>query len=282
MNLREIYNTPNTPIISFEFFPPKNDIDGSKTENLLKEISFLKKYSPAFVSLTHGASGYNSDLALSLIKNIKEVIGFNVMPHFTCICAKKTDVDSRLKMLETLGIENILALRGDIPTDRTLCANDFKFANELVSYIKSQSNFSIAVAGYPQGHCECVDLKTDIDNLKRKVDAGADAIITQLFFDNDRYWRYVERVRNVGINIPIIPGIMPVVNSRQIEKILSVMKVDIPSILRNNEDNIFELGVEFATKQCQELINSGVSGIHFYTLNKSDAVSKILDNIGKR
>ena len=285
MKLREIYNKENSPVISFEFFPPKDDDDGQKTAALLNEISLLKKYNPGLVSVTYGAGGSTRHKSEELTKIINSKFELNVMPHFTCICSSRHDVDTRLETLTNAGIKNILALRGDVPADTTSCFQDFKHANELVSYVRSKSDFSIAVAGYPEGHIESPDLKTDIENLKKKVDAGADVIFTQLFFENEKFYNFVERVRSAGIKIPVAAGIMPIVSLKQAERILSVIKVKIPQKLMSGLErfadcsaDIKKIGIEFASNQYCDLIKNNVDGIHFYTLNKSDAATKILNN----
>lgn len=285
MKLREIYKQENSPVISFEFFPPKYDADGKKQAALLTEIEILKKYNPALVSLTHGAGGSSSHNSSALIQEIKTKYNVNVMPHFTCICASIQDVNERLELFKKLEIENILALRGDIPPEITECFQDFRYANELVSYIKNKSDLSVAVAGYPDGHIESPDLKTDIENLKRKVDEGAEVIYTQLFFENEKFYNFKERVRKAGITIPIAAGIMPVVSAKQTQKILTGIKVKISKSLlekiekfSDNPEDIKKAGIEFATEQYRDLIKQNTEGIHFYTLNKSDAVSQILDN----
>ena len=283
MKLREIYTKDNSPVLSFEFFPPKDDIDGQKMLELLNEIAILKKYNPALVSVTYGAGGSTRTKSEELVKKIKSAFELNVMPHFTCICSDKHEVDERLETLKSAGIENILALRGDIPPDTNFCFQDFRHANDLVGYIASKSDFSIAVAGYPEGHVESPDLKTDIENLKKKVDAGADVIFTQLFFNNDKFFKYVELVRNAGINVPIIPGIMPVRSLKQLDKMVGMARVEIPNKLRQSlikfPNDSKKLGIEFAINQCQGLIDFGVLGLHFFTLNHSDQTSEILDNI---
>ncbi len=273
MNLKEIYSDNKQPVISFEVFPPKDS-----DENLLSEINILKQYNPAFISLTCGAGG-KENKSFELLKKIKEV---NLMPHFTCISSSKQSVEEGLKEIEAMGIENILALRGDIPQDPELICHDFNFANELVSFIKERTNLSIGVAGYPEGHIESPDLKTDIENLKRKVAAGADVIFTQLFFDNNKFYDFIERVRNAGIEIPIAAGIMPVISKKQIERMVSMAKITVPQELQNamqKYDCLKDFGIDFAAKQCKDLIKNGVQGLHFFTLNKSYSTTKILNNI---
>ena len=276
MKLREIYSTDKT-VISFEVFPPK-----SEPEKLLKETAILANHNPAFISLTYGAGG-NENKSFNLLKNIKDA-GINVMPHFTCITSSKENIEKDIKKLSQLGVENILALRGDIPQDKSLMKHDFHYANELVSFIKEKTNLSAGVAGYPEGHIESPDLKTDIDNLKRKVDAGADAVFTQLFFENGFFFDYVNRVRDAGITIPVIAGIMPVISKKQVHKMTSMANISVPKKLKEALEKyqgnaLLDFGIEFASEQCRQLIKENVKGLHFYTLNKSYSTDKILNNI---
>ena len=276
MKLREIYSTDKT-VISFEVFPPKTE-----PEKLLQETAILANHNPAFISLTYGAGG-NENKSFNLLKNIKDA-GINVMPHFTCITSSKENIEKDIKKLSQLGVENILALRGDIPQDKSLMKHDFHYANELVSFIKEKTNLSVGVAGYPEGHIESPDLKTDIDNLKRKVDAGADAIFTQLFFENGFFFDYVNRVRDAGITIPVIAGIMPVISKKQVNKMTSMANISIPKKLKEalekyKDNDLLDFGIEFASEQCRGLIKENVKGLHFYTLNKSYSTDKILNNI---
>lgn len=276
MKLRKIYSTDKT-VISFEVFPPK-----SEPEKLLKETAILANHNPAFISLTYGAGG-NENKSFNLLKNIKDA-GINVMPHFTCITSSKENIEKDIKKLSQLGVENILALRGDIPQDKSLMKHDFHYANELVSFIKEKTNLSVGVAGYPEGHIESPDLKTDIDNLKRKVDAGADAIFTQLFFENGFFFDYVNRVRDAGITIPVIAGIMPVISKKQVHKMTSMANISVPKKLKEALEKyqgnaLLDFGIEFASEQCRGLIKENVKRLHFYTLNKSYSTDKILNNI---
>lgn len=273
MNLKEIYSDNKQPVISFEVFPPKDN-----DENLLSEIEILKKHNPAFISLTCGAGG-KENKSFDLLKKIK---GVDLMPHFTCITSTRQSVEEGLLEIENMGIENILALRGDIPETPELRRHDFNYANELVSFIKERTNLSIGVAGYPEGHIESPDLKIDIENLKRKVDAGADVIFTQLFFDNDKFYDFTERIRNAGIELPIAAGIMPVISRKQVERMVSMANVTIPDELKKameKYDSLKEFGIDFATKQCEDLIKNEVKGLHFFTLNKSYSTTKILTGV---
>lgn len=295
MNLEEIYSTTKkqqngalsqkSPVISFEVFPPKNDESGEKLEKLLHHLTILKKYNPAFVSLTYGAGGSGQAKSFDIIKKIQG-LGMSVMPHFTCVCSEKAHIKEYLREIEGLGIKNILALRGDIPEGSDVSEFDFHYANELVEFIKAETSLGISVAGYPEGHIECLDFNQDLDNLKRKVDAGADAIFTQMFFDNDKFFKFVQMTRDKGITVPIIPGILPITSYSQLDRMLSMAKVTLPDAVRSriekhkdNPDDVKKLGIEFATLQCQQLIESEIPGLHFYTINSSVAVGQILENL---
>lgn len=281
MKLNEIYGKEDGLKISFEVFPPK----GGELEypNLLKELNCLEKYNPALVSLTWGASGNNNN-SFELIKILNEK--YNLMPHLTCFCNNFTNIEELINNIKDCNIDNILALRGDKPQAADVFHSDFHYANELVRFIKTKSSLSVAVAGYPEGHIEALNLASDIDNLKKKVDEGAEAIYTQLFFDNEKFFRYMELVRKAGINIPVIPGIMPVISMKQILRMVSMAKITIPTALmqkfeqyENSPLEMRKFGVDFASLQCSELIAAGVKGLHFFTLNKAASTSQILDNI---
>ncbi len=286
MKLKEIYSVNTAkPVISYEVFPPKNDADGQKLEQLFLELEKLMKYQPSLISVTYGAGGSNQSESVEIIKRIKTDLKTTPMPHFTCVSTSEKNIKNYLKILEQLSIENILALRGDIPGTQEVC-HDFKYASELVEYIKKQSSLSVAVAGYPEVHKEAVSPEMDIEYLKNKVDKGADVIYTQLFFNNAHYFNFCEKCQSKGINIPIIPGILPVTNFKTLEKMTSLSNVDIPQDLltklnkhKDDKDYIKQTGIEFAIKQCKELIESGVRGMHFYTLNKEYATGKILGNL---
>ena len=276
MKLREIYNTDKTAI-SFEVFPPKEN-----SEKLLEEIKVLKEHNPAFISLTYGAGG-NENKSFELLKQIKDT-GINVMPHFTCITTTKENIEKNINTIINLNIENILALRGDIPENKELQKHDFNYASDLVEFIKHKTNLSIGVAGYPEGHIESPDLDTDINYLNAKVDKGADAIFTQLFFDNNNFYKFIDKTEKAGINIPIIPGIMPIISEKQVEKMVKLANITVPKNVQENisklkDKDLIEFGIEYATSQCGELIKNGIKGLHFYTLNKSYSTNEILNNI---
>ena len=279
--LDEFYSKSEKPVISFEVFPPK---EPSKTEKLLEELKILKKFKPALVSVTYGAGGSNRDNSFGLTVRIKNELHITPMPHFTCICSSKDYIDGYLEAIQKEGVRNILALRGDEPKEIDVCYRDFRYASELVEYIKSKTSLSIGVAGYPEGHRDAQSLEQDIENLKIKVDAGASVVYTQIFFDNNFYYRFREKCERAGISVPIIPGILPIIDFNQLEKMSLMSNATIPNQLRekfekfkDDKKGAIELGIEFATFQVNELLNSGVKGLHFYTLNKSYSTFQILD-----
>ncbi len=284
MKLSEIYKSDKT-VISFEIFPPDTD---EKIDKLYSEITVLKNYNPQFISLTCGAGGKNNENSRKVLQNLKTKFQTDIMPHFTCICSDKNFIDENLEFIKSLKTENILALRGDKPENGEYECRDFCHANELVEYLKLKTNFSIAVAGYPEGHIESPDLKTDIENLKKKIDAGADAIITQMFFENSKFFDFCERVEKAGITVPVVAGVMPVISENQISRMTKLAKITLPEILKetlekhsDDKNYIKNFGIEFAASQCRELIENKVKGLHFFTLNKSCSSAKILDNIIK-
>lgn len=277
MELSEIYQTNKTKV-SFEIFPPKN----GDISRLFDELRILKRYNPALISLTYGANGGTRDFSFDILRMILD-LEMEPMPHFTCMCSTKELIEHYIVQIENMGIENILALRGDKGEGEDFCSLDFRYANELVEYIREKTTLSVGVGGYPECHPEAENLEQDIDNLKRKVDAGASAIYTQLFFDNNKFYRYVDLVHDAGIEVPVIAGIMPVRSLTQAQKMVEMTRVNIPSELREKlekyPEDVKKIGVEYAEEQCQNLVDNGVCGLHFFTLNHSDMVSEILDNI---
>lgn len=296
MTLREIYSESvknnnggfcvKLPKVSFEIFPPKNDEDGSKLDKLMSHLKILKQYNPAFISLTYGACGTTQSASLDIIERVQKELGFEVMPHFTCVGSSKDFVKNYLKQIQDLNIKNILALRGDIPQGMEQKHFDFGHANELVEFIKSETDLSIGVAGYPEGHIDCDSLPLDLKNLKRKVDAGADAVFTQMFFDNEKFFSFIQLAKEADIETPIIPGILPIMSYGQLDRMLSMARVTLPKDLleqlekyKDNPADIKKIGIEFASSQCQQLIEAKVEGLHFYTLNTSSSIAPILDNL---
>ncbi|EKD42511.1 MAG: Methylenetetrahydrofolate reductase [uncultured bacterium] len=281
MNFKDIYSKPKLHI-SIEIFPPKDEAGVTSLFEALEDLSALQ---PAFISVTYGAMGSTRDLTHDLALRIKNECKLPVASHFTCVGSGKTQIQDYIEKLKSAGIDLVVALRGDAPKGSAFVApaDGFQYANELVTYLKSLNGFSLAVAGYPEKHIEAASAEIDLDNLKRKVDAGADIILTQMFFDNEYYFDFVERARARGITIPIVPGIMPIMNVKQVEKIAGMCGARIPATLHEQllakaTDTLAqrEIGVEQAIKQCQELKKAGVPGIHFYSMNKSYSVMKVI------
>lgn len=283
MSLKKIYNDKFN--LSFEVFPPKTD---KGMENLFRELQILKNYAPSFISVTYGAGGSTQEKTLNLVERIQSEIKVEPLMHFTCVGASKNEIQDYMNVVKEKGLHNILALRGDPPRgveNFEPHPDGFAYANDLVAFIKSLNNFNIAVAGYPEGHPEAGSFDADIDNLKKKIDAGGEIIITQLFFDNDDFKRYIDKIRSKGIDVPVIPGILPVTGKNQIDKIVSLSGAKIPKKLIdaldkcNIADDICRAGIDYSIEQCEELLREDVAGFHFYPLNKSKAVSLVLDNI---
>ena len=287
MKISELLKQVNRSI-SFEFFPPKTK-EGE--ESLFKTIKELEHIKPTFVSVTYGAGGSTRDRTRNIVKKIHETTSLTVMAHLTCIGHTKQQLLEILQDYKNIGIQNILALRGDIPVnmeDFKIPEDGCKFANELVELIRENFKdwFSIGVAAYPEGHPESPNLERDVYYFKKKVDAGADFAITQMFFDNKYFYDYLELCEKAGINIPIIPGIMPITNFKQIRKFALMCGATIPEELvkklekvQDNNEEVEKIGIEFAVKQCEDLLKNGVKGLHFYTLNKSKATIEIYNQI---
>ena len=276
----------SSPVFSFEFFPPK---DEAGFQSLFEAIGRLKSANPAFVSVTYGAGGSTRSKTVDLVGKIKNDIAIESMAHLTCVGHKKDEIVSVLESLQALGIENVLGLRGDPPKGEekfVKTEGGFGYANELVSFIKAKFSFCVGAACYPEGHIECPDLKIDMDNLKRKVDAGVDFLITQLFFDNKYYFDFIDKAVQAGINIPIIPGIMPILNIKQSQRFTKMCGATISDSLlakfdgvQDDPEKVREIGINHAIDQCKDLLRSGAPGIHFYTLNRSKATLAILENL---
>jgi methylenetetrahydrofolate reductase (NADPH) len=271
------------PFFSFEFFPPRTD---EAQQHLLETARTLRDLRPAFVSVTYGAGGSTRARTVEVAKQIQQEVGINVMAHLTCVASTRADLRGVLNELEAAGIENVLALRGDPPKDSSVfetLPGGFAHANDLIAMLERNYHFCIGAACYPEKHIEATSFDEDLYNVKRKVDAGAEFLITQLFFDNDRYFAFVERARSIGITVPILPGIMPITNFEQIQRFTAMCGATIPPKLiaelqlrRDEPKAVEELGVAFATLQCTDLLRRGAPGIHFYTLNKSPATRAIV------
>ncbi len=280
MSILNILNTRKLSI-SFEFFPPKTL---AIEKVLFDTIDSLQVENADFSSVTFGAGGSTVDKTFDWINYIKDTCRYETMMHITCIGFDKVTLDNILEKLENAGIENVLALRGDIPKGSDLKQGDFKYASDLVSYIANHGKFCIGVAGYPEKHPESPDFEKDIEMLKYKVDMGASFIITQLFFDNEYFYRFRERAEKAGIKVPIVSGIMPIVNFSQIERFKVMCSSHIPEHLiksmdGKSEEDIASIGIDYAVNQCEDLVKNQVAGIHFYTLNRSHATKRILDKL---
>jgi len=282
MKIRNLFSQ-NRFILSFEVFPPKRE---GNLDSLYVTITELGELKPDFISVTYGAGGSTRGKTIEISSRVKNGFNLEVLAHLTCVQSTKDDIARILDLLKEENVENILALRGDPPegTERFIkTEGGFEYANELVQFIKTRDNFSVGVAGYPEGHIKAPNLKADIINLKRKVDAGADFIITQLFFNNDAFYNFRDHTMALGIDVPILPGIFPILNYNQIIRIASLAGVRIPPKLgekvEKNKDKPQEVekyGIEYAIIQVDNLIKNGIAGLHLYCMNKSHPVKKIL------
>jgi methylenetetrahydrofolate reductase (NADPH) len=283
MRIDQILASAQEPVFSFEFFPPKT----AEGEQKLREtLGTLRELQPDFVSVTYGAGGSTRGLTLELTKWIKQDLGIEAMAHLSCVGATRGELCVILDSLVEAGIENVLALRGDPPRGDTAWAphpGGLRFSSELAALISSRYPACVGAAAFPEVHPEAVDMASDLRFLKQKVDSGVSFLITQLFFDNEAYFRFVEEARAVGIEVPIIPGIMPITDVSQIKRFTDMCGACIPDELLGQlesrahcPDAVLELGMSYATLQCAELLARGAPGIHFYTLNRSPATRAIL------
>ncbi|HRZ25253.1 MAG TPA: methylenetetrahydrofolate reductase [NAD(P)H] [Spirochaetota bacterium] len=271
--------------ISFEIFPPKTP---QGEINLWKELVELSALKPGYISVTYGAGGSTREKTLDIALKVRDSHEIEPLVHFTCVGADREEIAAYLKIVKEKNLENILALRGDPPQGQksfTPPSGGFSHANELVGFVRKTGDFCIAVAGYPEGHIEAESLEADIDNLRKKIDAGADFIITQLFYDNADYYNFMNLTARRGISVPVIPGIMPVTSLSQITRITGMCGAKIPEKLMDDlhgcesEESICRAGTDYSIRQCAELKSWGVPGFHFYTLNKSDTVKRIIQSI---
>ena len=277
------------PAISFEFFPTKTE-EGERAL-LEKTIPALMQLKPDFCSVTFGAGGSTRDKTLMIVDRIQRQHGLTAMAHLTCVNATKEDIRGYLMEASERGIKNILALRGDPPgggSQFNMTEGGFEFSYQLVEFIRQTGDFSIGVAGFPEGHVACTEGKyVDWQRLKKKIDHGADFLITQLFFDNHDYLEFRDYLTKLGVTIPLVPGIISILSTAQIKKFVALCGAALPeplvSELEKRGDDVeavTQFGIEYATNQCQELLREGVPGIHFYTLNKARSTTAILKNLG--
>jgi methylenetetrahydrofolate reductase (NADPH) len=272
--------------VSFEFFPPKDD---EGFADLFRTIEALKPLEPTYVSVTYGAGGSTRRKTVDLVKRIKHEIGIEAMAHLTCVGATREEIRDVLDDLHEGGIENVLPLRGDPPKGEekfVKTAGGFGYANELIEFVRGAYPFCLAAACYPEAHPEAPDAATDLANLKRKVDAGADFLISNLFFNNDDFLRFRERAAAAGIHLPILAGIMPILSVNQVKRITKLCGARIPSDLlakieavEDDTEAVRQIGMYHAARQCAQLLVEGVAGLHFYTLNRSTATRAIFQEI---
>ena len=274
--------------VSFEFFPPKTE---KGRANLAGCADVLKKYEPLFVSATYGAGGGNKDTAVDTVISLNKSDEMTVMPHLTCIGAQAPELDGILSVYEKNGIENILALRGDPPAgDETfdVSSGDFPHASDMISHISEKYPFALAAAAYPEGHFEAASLGEDIENTKKKIDAGARFLITQMFFNNAHFYSFREKLKKAEIDVPVLAGIMPILNFGKIRDLANnYAKVEIPEKLSRLMEPLAEspedqkkAGIEYAVRQCEDLKSNGVGFFHFFVLNRPDAAVKIIEAAG--
>ncbi len=286
MKLADLYARSGLTL-SVEFFPPKTE---KGEENLFSEIEIIKRLHPGFCSVTYGAGGSTREKTLDLVDTIHRNCGLNVMCHLTVIGQSKTEARAILTRLKEKGIENLLALGGDAPqgiTDWRPHPDGFHHAIALVREAMALGRFSVAGAGFPEVHPRAVSRESDLKFLKEKIDAGAAAVITQLFFNNDDFYRFADELNRLGVRIPIVPGVLPILSASQVRRFASLCGSKIPAELEralgnveNDDHGAVQLGIEYATRQCEGLIGFGVRGVHFYSLNRSHSIQSICKNLG--
>ena len=282
MNINNLFNKKKV-VFSFEIFPPKQE---SKIDTIYNTLEELKGLSPDFISVTYGAGGsLAKNMTCEISSIVKNKYGIEPLAHLTCINSTKEEVDKTLDDLKKEGIENVLALRGDILIDFK-GSSDFKYSSDLITHIKNINDFNIVGACYPEGHLDSKSYEEDLINLRKKQEAGATHLISQLFFDNDYFYKFLDKKEKYGINIPVQAGIMPVVNAKQIKRIVSLCGAKVPNKFikimdryEYNPEALRDAGIAYATEQIIDLISSGVDGIHLYTMNNPYVAKKISNSI---
>ena len=289
--IRDLYAekmAANKPVISFEFFPPKTD-EGDRAL-LEKQIPALLAARPDFCSVTYGAGGSTREKTLLIVDAIQRQHGLPALAHLTCVNHTRAQVGELLEKIRALGCQNILALRGDPPGGGEFVPTPggFEFSSQLVQFIRATGNFSIGVAGFPEGHIACkAGKQQDWKYLAAKVAAGADFVVTQLFFDNADYYEFRAELTKLGVKVPLVPGIVPIQSATQIKRFTQMCGAKIPPALRakldaigTDDDAAAKFGIEYATSQCEELLRAGAPGLHFYTLNKAHSTVQVVKNLG--
>jgi methylenetetrahydrofolate reductase (NADPH) len=286
VKIRDLFD--GRPVISFEIFPPKPDFP---LDTVFATLGELKGLNPAYISVTYGAGGSSSARSIEIVDKVKNKYGLETVAHLTCVGATPDSIDAVLDNLQALGVENILALRGDPPAGDdsfTPPAGGFPYAKDLVKHVRGRGFFSVAAAAYPEGHLECRDVDRDVEYLRLKVEQGVDLLITQLFFDNDVFYGFMDKIRARGIACPVAAGIMPVLSASQIKRITSLCGAGIPAKLQRLMDkygavpaDMEKAGIEYASEQIVDLLAHGTDGIHLYTMNKAKQTRQIMENIGR-
>ncbi len=283
MKLTELFARGRTTL-SFEVFPPKTS---DKYDSVKEATEAIAKLSPAFMSVTCGAGGSTEGFTVSIAKNIQDKFGVMPLVHLTCVSSSKENIRESLAKIKEAGIKNILALRGDMPAyEGAVIHRDFIHASDLVAEIKRFGDFCVGGACYPEGHPESPNLDDDIENLMKKVDAGCDFLTTQMFFDNNIFYSFLEKLEKKGINVPVNPGIMPITNAKQIKRIFDLSGKTLPRrfakiVEKFGEDpeSMKQAGIVYATEQVIDLYASGIKNVHIYTMNKPDVAARVMDNI---
>jgi methylenetetrahydrofolate reductase (NADPH) len=284
MKIKELFN--NKPVISLEIFPPKPE---ASIDTVLDTIAALSDLKPGFISVTYGAGGSSKSHTVKIADIIKNKYNIEALAHLTCIGSTKDEIESILEQLRKSNIENIMALRGDIPCGESFSPSDnfhYRYAKDLINHIKGSDSFCIGAACYPEGHIECSDSIADLKHLKQKADCGADFLITQLFFDNNLFYSFLEKLDILGISLPVSAGIMPVINKKQIERITNLCGATLPVKFKrildrygDNAEALKEAGIAYATEQIIDLLASGADGIHLYTMNRPEVARNIVSHI---
>jgi len=285
VRIADIYRTEK-PVLSLEVFPPK---PGYSLKTVFRTLDGLRDLNPSFVSVTYASGGDSTKTTVEIASRVRDEYGFESLAHMTCIGHTRSEVETVLDSLEARGVKNILALRGDIPPNSSADNRDYRYASELIAEISARESFCVGAAAYPEGHMEAKRISHDLDNLRRKVDAGAEFLISQLFFDNRVFYDFLERVRSRNIEVPVVPGIMPILNYKQIKRILMMCEVSIPAKLLNlfdkyshNTDDLAKAGVDYAIAQIADLVKEGADGIHLYTMNRIPQIREIVFRSGQR
>lgn len=287
MKIIEFYKRSQKPVLSLEIFPPQASYP---VESIFETIDELRDLKMDFISVTYGAGGSTRDRTVEIASSIKKDFGIETLAHLTCMAHSRQEVDSILEILWDRGIRNVMALRGDPPLDEQeidTAKREYHHAWELIEDARKKADFGIAAAAYPEGHPECEKLSDDLLYLKQKVEAGVDVLVTQFFFDNRKFYDFIDRSLQIGINCPIVPGVMPVLNTKQIKRMLALSGASIPSALLQlldkydkRPDDMEKAGIEYASRQVEDLIINQVPGIHLYTMNKSRQIKEIATNAG--